>query len=67
MSGIHNVYKHKDKTCKQGFTWQYQFKDENGKKKIMSNVNLDDLKARVLDKGFKWIVFDDMRVKVDAL
>ena len=66
-SGIHNVYKHKDKTCKQGFTWQYQFKDENGKKRIMSNVNLDDLKARVLDKGFKWIVFEDMMIKVDAL
>ncbi len=66
-SGIHNVYKHNDNTCKQGFTWQYQYTDETSKKKIMSNVNLDDLKERVLNKGFDWIVFDDMITKVDAL
>jgi hypothetical protein len=30
-SGIHNVYKNKDKTCKQGFDWVYRFTDEKGK------------------------------------
>ena len=66
-SGIHNVYKNKDKTCKQGFNWVYRFTDENGKPRYLTSVDLDKLKQRVLSKGFKWIVFDEEIKKVEGL
>ena len=39
-SGIHNVYKNKDKTSKQGFNWVYRFTDEKGKNRYLTSHNI---------------------------
>lgn len=52
-SGYLNVSKHKDKTCKQGFTWRYIYY-ENGKRKEISSVDIEELEKKVRGKGLKW-------------
>lgn len=58
-SGVYNVHKRTDKTCKQGFIWVYVYMDES-KMKTMSSVDLNKLKQRVLAKGLEWIEFDEV-------
>ena len=52
-SGYYRVDKHKDKTCKQGFIWRYQYV-ENGKRKSICSVSIDKLEKKVKAKGLKW-------------
>lgn len=52
-SGYFRVTKEKSKTCKQGFTWRYNYTD-NGKRKSIVSVSIDVLKKKVLDKGLEW-------------
>ena len=53
-SGYYNVCKHKGKTYKQGFTWDYQYYDENGKRRRISCVDINKLEQKVKDRGLKW-------------
>lgn len=53
-SGYYRVTKRIDKTCKQGFIWQYEWK-ESGKRKILSSVNIEKLKEKVKDENLKWV------------
>lgn len=62
-SGVYNVHKRTDKTCKQGFIWVYVY-EEDGKKKTMSSVDLNKLKQRVISKGLEWIVFNEVKNEV---
>ena len=55
--GIYRVTKKKSKTCKQGFIYEYKYRDENNKLKVLSSVDLNKLKDRVIDKGLPWIEF----------
>lgn len=57
--GYYRVTKHKSKTCKQGFIYEYQYYDETEKrKKKISSVDLDKLKEKVITKGLIWKKFD---------
>lgn len=56
-TGFYRVYKHKNKSCKQGFTWEYRY-TENGKRKKLCSVNLKVLEDRVRKAGLEWICFD---------
>jgi len=56
-TGFFRVHKQKKNNCNQGFTWRYMYVDENGKRKAISNVNLNKLKENVLAKGLEWIEF----------
>lgn len=58
-TGIFNVFKLPNKSCKQGFTWAYYYDDENGKRKILSSVDLNKLKEKVLKKGLDWFELVD--------
>lgn len=40
---------------KQGFTYRYQYYDENGKSKSLESVNIDVLERKVKNKGLEWI------------
>lgn len=61
-TGIYRVIKHFDKTLKQGFDWRYQdFRDN--KVVYISSVNPSDLKERVLNKGFDWIVVNEDKAR----
>lgn len=53
-SGYLNVYKQKNKECKQGFVWCYRYHDENGKRKAISSVDINKLETKVKSKGLKW-------------
>ena len=52
-TGYFRVTKHKDNSCKQGFTWCYQYY-ENGKHKNITSVDISKLEAKVKAKGLKW-------------
>ena len=56
-SGIFRVSKKRCDSCKQGFTWQYRYYDENNCRKTVMSVDLSKLKEKVLAKGLKWIEF----------
>ena len=53
-SGYFRVCKKKDKNCKQGFRWAYQYTDENNKKKAITCVDIKKLKEKVKKKGLLW-------------
>ena len=53
-TGLFRVYKEMDSSFKQGFTWRYQYRDENDKIRKLSSVDLDKLKEKVLARGLEW-------------
>ena len=57
-TGIFRVYKQKAKSCKQGFTWKYQYRGEDGKITKFESVDLLKLKQKVLENGFEWEILD---------
>ena len=65
VTGVYRVTKCSDKT-KQGFSWRYQFM-ANGKLTIMTSVDINKLKARVLAKGLEWVVVDEEKAKANGL
>lgn len=52
-TGYFRVTKVKSKTCKQGFTWMYQYY-EGGKRKSIYSVDIEKLEAKVKSKGLIW-------------
>ena len=58
-SGYYRVSKCKDKQCKQGFRWRYQFK-EKGKQYVLYSVDLDKLKEKVLAKNWIWGTLEEV-------
>lgn len=52
-SGYFRVYKNKNKECKQGFIWCYQYFD-NGKNKRIASVDIKKLEEKVKAKGLPW-------------
>ena len=58
--------------CEHGFTWIYQYYDENGKHKVIHSVNLLKLKQKVVNQGHDWFIIDKLNalrtcVKYDYL
>lgn len=53
-TGYYRVTKIKCKRCNQRFLWCYQYSDENGKHKAITNVDLEKLEQKVKAKGLKW-------------
>ena len=47
----------KDESCNQGFLWAYQYY-EDGKRKIISRVNLEDLEKEVVKRKLEWYKFE---------
>ena len=52
-SGYYRVYKIKDKSCKQGFLWVYEWR-ENKKRKKLSSINIKNLEEKIKEKGLPW-------------
>lgn len=52
-TGIFNVHIKHDKTYKQGYIYTYPYV-EDGKKKTLSSVSIDNLKKKVEEKNLKW-------------
>lgn len=57
-TGFYRVRKEKDKTCKQGYLWTYEYYDENQKHKRIRRTDLFKLKQAVIDRGFVWQILD---------
>ena len=66
-TGYYRVSKRKDKTCKQGFLWIYTYTDGNGKKKVISSIDIEKLEKKVKDAGLAWIKFEDNLTTDDYL
>lgn len=52
-TNYYRVSKDKNKSCKQGFTWIYQYCEE-GKHKKINSVDIKKLEAKVKAKGLPW-------------
>lgn len=52
-TGFFRVKKHKDNSCKQGFTYRYCYY-ENNTRKTIERVDLNKLKEAVIEKGLIW-------------
>ena len=59
-SGYYRVFKRYEKGLKQGFRWEYKWR-ENGKMKSLSSVNLLALKEKVESKGLLWLKLSDVQ------
>ena len=57
-SNYYRVHKRKTKQVKQGFTWVYEYSENNKQKKI-SSVNFETLKKKVQAKGLPWYKIND--------
>ena len=62
-SGFYCVSTKNCPQCKQGFSWIYQYYDENIKHRVIHSVDLLKLKNKVIKKGLKWLVIDDNNAK----
>lgn len=62
-TGLFRVSKKPKKDSIQGFTWLYQYYDENGTRRNLSSVNLKTLEEKVKSKGLEWIVLDEEKAK----
>lgn len=58
-TGYFRVYKKKEPSVKQGFTWKYGFY-KDGKHYQTTSVDLDKLKEKVLARGWEWIELDEV-------
>ena len=57
-TGIFRVFIKKNKSCKQGWNYCYNY-TENGKRKEINSIDIHKLKQKVLDKGLDWIILDN--------
>ena len=58
-TGFFHVNKRKCLTCKQGFTYEYLYCDDDGKKRSISSVDLEVLEKKVKAKGLTWLKFKE--------
>ena len=58
-TGYFRVYKKKEPSVKQGFTWKYGFY-KNRKCYQTTSVDLNKLKEKVLANGWEWIKLDEV-------
>lgn len=54
-----DFYKINCPQCNQGFSWVYQYYDENGKQQAIHSVNLLKLKQKVINRGQDWFVINN--------
>lgn len=57
-SGFYCVSTKPCPNCNTGFSWIYQYYDENMKHRVIHSVNLLKLKERVLKKGLSWKIMN---------
>ena len=57
ITGFYRVSKGKNNTCKQGFTWRYQYFDNN-KRKTISSIDLKKLEKKVKKEGLEWKIIN---------
>lgn len=63
-TGIYMLSKQKNEEVYQGFYWRYTYYDENGKKKNISSVNLNNIRNKVISNGLEWLIIDQELAKL---
>lgn len=58
ITGYYAVTKVKSSTCKQGFTYRYQYYVD-GKRKHIDSVDINKLEKKVVERGLKWINYNN--------
>ena len=58
-SGFYRVCKHLDKTCTQGFYWQYLYY-EDGKRQAVRSVDINKLEQKVRNQGLPWYSIEEL-------
>lgn len=58
-TGYYRVWKKTRNSCKQGFTYQYGYRDINGKRRVISSVSLEKLEKKVKNAGLPWKILDE--------
>ena len=65
-TGFYRVTKRKNNSCKQGFTWCYQY-HVNSQRKSISSIDLKKLEKKVRKEGLEWEILDDEKAKQSLL
>lgn len=58
-TGYYRVTKMKTNSCNQGFRWGYSYY-EDGKRRLISSVDIEKLESKVKSKGLPWILIKDV-------
>ena len=58
-SGYYRVYKAKSNSCRQGYVYIYGYLDEEGTKKRISRVDIQELEIAVKEQGLPWVDFNE--------
>ncbi|MBQ6220073.1 MAG: GIY-YIG nuclease family protein [Methanobrevibacter sp.] len=58
FTGFYRVYTKKEKEVTQGFIFKYDFREDDGHRRIISNVDLNNLKEKVKSEGLPWYIVD---------
>ena len=56
-TNVFRVTKQKDKSCKQGFLYAYQYYDEDNRRHMIKSTKIENLRDKVLDRGLEWLEF----------
>ena len=63
-TGIFRVYKSLTNNVYQGFRWNYVCPaGEDGKRKVISSIDIQKLEKKVKAKGLEWIILDEEKAK----
>lgn len=58
-TGYYRVSKITADRVKQGFYYEYRYRDEDNKQHTISSVDINKLEDKVKDKGLEWIKFEE--------
>lgn len=65
-TGYFRVIKRKNSSCKQGFTWSYDY-IEDDKRKSITSTDFSKLKQKVKEKGLAWKLIDENKAKENGI
>ena len=61
-TGFYRVTKQKDNTCKQGFTWRYQYPCKSTRK-VISSIDLKKLEKKVKAQSLPWQIVNENKAR----
>lgn len=61
--GVRNLHLHRNINSLTGYYWTYYYTDFHGKRRSLSDNDLEHLQKRVQNKKYPWIVFNKYRFK----
>ena len=62
-TGYFRVSKIKCESCDDGFSWAYDYDEENNKRKRLKSVDINKLEKKVKSFGLEWFIIDQEKAE----